>query len=287
MYEMHMATHIAPYFRKLENMTELGITDYIGHRLQHVKAKTARKELSTIRQFMAWCYHPAKVLPERVFVPPMPKGAVGVAVDSVRQVKVVMTREQVDRLLAKVPERGRGGFPTLAYVLVMAETGLRRASMWRLTAPVHYHRGASHLTITPEMNKARKTSVLPLSLRAREALDAVCPESGPIFGRRDVREALKRASTGIGLPPHLEGRVSTHDLRHSFATDLLNRGASLIGVQGLMLHSHISSTAPYAHTTLAAAEAALAVRNGSNGTPIGTPKRRRAKKKKGAKRAGS
>lgn len=45
----------------------------------------------------------------------------------------------------------------------------------------HYSRGAATLTLTDEVDKARFGRELPLSQEARQALDAIRPESGPIW----------------------------------------------------------------------------------------------------------
>ncbi len=63
---------------------------------------------------------------------------------------------------------------------------------------------------------------------------------GPSDLRKLVKVLSKRAKIGKRVYPHL--------LRHSLASNLLNRGASLILIQNVLGHSDISSTIIYAHS---------------------------------------
>jgi integrase/recombinase XerC len=57
--------------------------------------------------------------------------------------------------------------------------------------------------------------------------------------QRVVKHALSRVAEREG--------VSTHTLRHSFATHLLDRGADIMAVKELLGHESLSTTQLYTH----------------------------------------
>ena len=105
--------------------------------------------------------------------------------------------------------------------------------------------------------KARYGRELPLSARARAALDSACPDQGAIFPKFDGRHTLRKAAVAAGLEPERANEVSAYDLRHSLATELTERSGNLVGVGYLLGHKHVTTTNHYVHARRKAAESVL------------------------------
>lgn len=77
--------------------------------------------------------------------------------------------------------------------------------------------------------------------------------NGNIFVNKDGDGISIRGMYDIiirrGAAAGLSHKLTPHTLRHSFATELLNRGADIRGVQEMLGHKSISTTQVYTHTT--------------------------------------
>jgi len=120
-------------------------------------------------------------------------------------------------------------------------------------------KNVSHIRV---IGKGQKERVVPLSdtcraamnlwLDARRTMDDADPQAlfigkqGKRLNRRQAARIVEEYAERVGIPQH----ISPHDLRHSFATHLLEGGADLRTVQELLGHSRISTTQRYTHLDL-------------------------------------
>lgn len=76
--------------------------------------------------------------------------------------------------------------------------------------------------------------------------------AGPVFasprGGRLASRTVQLRLAALGKRAGLPRRLKPHTLRHTFATRLLERGASIREVQELLGHSSVATTEVYTHT---------------------------------------
>lgn len=109
--------------------------------------------------------------------------------------------------------------------------------------------------------KGGKERIVPIGRHARAALrdygraraELLGRSDGAVFvsesGRRLSRRQIQRIVTRLIALAAEESGLSTHSVRHSFATHLLDGGADLMAIKELLGHASLSTTQMYAHTS--------------------------------------
>ncbi|HEY4400060.1 MAG TPA: site-specific tyrosine recombinase XerD [Lactobacillaceae bacterium] len=170
---------------------------------------------------------------------------------------VVLSMEEIDRLLATPDVNTTLGLRNRTLLEVMYATGLRVSELVNLKQrDLHLELG-----LIQTLGKGNKERIVPIGEVAADWLtryfetarpllagDLDTPEifvndHGGSISRQGIWKVIKSLVTEAGITKN----VSPHTLRHSFATHILENGADLRIVQELLGHADISTTQIYTH----------------------------------------
>jgi len=163
----------------------------------------------------------------------------------------------------KAQEGGFGDVRNSAFLELFYSTGMRLSEL----------RGINRMDIdlmsqqVKVRGKGRKERIIPIGDHAQLALrnyeskrDELLRAIGPTGdrtafflsnrGKRISVRAIQNAVKGFLDKIDENSGLSTHSLRHTFATHLLDAGADLRAVQELLGHASISTTQIYTHTSI-------------------------------------
>lgn len=150
-----------------------------------------------------------------------------------------LTDAEIDRLLEAMPERDR------LLVDLLATMGLRPFEAFALTG-ADIHDGTVYIAAEKQGTKER---TLPLPDRIRDRVEGQAVRVGPHAHLFDVadyrtwrRRVFKPSAEKAGL-----GEVVPYDLRHSCASKLIARGATVTDVAEWMGHSPEMCLRTYSH----------------------------------------
>jgi site-specific recombinase XerD len=217
-----------------------------GQNKARLTTATLAHRLGTLRMFFVridewgWDEAPARVpmfpgdLPRQDH--PLPKG-----LDDAAAAKLLRAAQADKRLLVQVT------------VEVLLRTGLRVSEFTSLRADAVVQIGASPWLHVP-VGKLREDRYLPLHPQLVELINdyrnAHVPaehplllprENGRALDRHTVTRFLNKAGTAAGLP-----HIHPHQLRHTLATQAINRGMSLEAIAAMLGHRSLDMTLRYA-----------------------------------------
>lgn len=180
-----------------------------------------------------------------------------------KKLPIVLQRDELVALMAAPNVRCRTGLRNRAMLAAMYGAGLRVSEVVRLSP-----KGItwSHGTLKVRSSKGARDRDVPVSAetlawfrawaekRPRRARHFFCTLAGGKVSARYVWGMVKRLARRAELKRADD--VSPHVLRHTYATDLLDRGFTLPEVQQLLGHAQVTTTKVY----LRAKPASLAAR---------------------------
>jgi integrase/recombinase XerD len=161
-----------------------------------------------------------------------------------------------DAAAAKLLRAARADPDPLSRLIVelLARTGIRRSELLGLTVDAVVQIGSAFWLRIP-VGKLHNDRYIPLHPQLKEMLDDWIANHRPTGLRSDrlllernrpitalrVATALRRLSHDAGI-----GHVTAHQLRHTLATQAINRGMSLDAIAALLGHKTLAMTMVYA-----------------------------------------
>lgn len=245
-------------------LTRTSVRGYLAHLTRRSLAKRSiARQLSAVRSFYRWMHRD-----ERVDV--NPARAVGTP-RLPRTLPAYLDRQQAETLMQHAATRAQslefGDVRNLAMLELFYSSGLRLSELRGIDLP--------DLDLVSQQvkvrGKGRKERIVPLGDHAQRALrhylvkrDTLLQQLGGPKAGRVARGAVFLSERGARISARAvqhamvtlldavdEGAgLTTHSLRHTFATHLVDAGADLRAVQELLGHASISTTQIYTHTSV-------------------------------------
>jgi len=255
---------LGPYFGEGEvtwgRVDRLAMRAFLTHFSRRgLSRRSSARALSAVRSFYAWLHR-------QEIVADNPARTVGTP-KLERRLPGYLDRRQMETLFRALQTRAAAG--RFADVRNLAIVELFYSSGLRVSELVGVNRADLDLLagLVRVRGKGRKERIVPVGEHAQRALreyervrDQLVARIGPkadrtaVFlsprGKRLTVRGVQSAVTKWLAQVDEGAGLSTHSLRHSFATHLLDAGADLRAVQELLGHASISTTQIYTHTSV-------------------------------------
>lgn len=219
--------------------------------LDHLKATTVRRRLIAIKRFFDFAERQGHIKEDpsgNLSAPGLPK-----------RLPKYLSDKEVKSLLDGLPFKSAEEIRNMAILKLLYYTGMRIGEVQQLDLE-HLQWETRQLRV---LGKGDKERLIPMSQKLADVLEAWVNirtnlpyiKSSALFvslGRNHrgericygaMRQIVKRLLKDAGL-----GDYSPHKLRHTFATQLLDRGAPLEQISKLLGHSRLDTTLIYAQT---------------------------------------
>lgn len=245
----------------LEAVTPLVVSDYFRRcYAQGTSARSQTRKWSTLRGFFRWCVAQGFIEQSPMAHMPSPKWG--------RPLPETLSESEIMALLAAPDPSTLVGLRDLALLEFLYASGCRISEALDLREDALQIEERSARV----EGKGGKARFVPLGAVAVAALELWMKEGRPQWqARAAINERdlifltqqggrMSRQNAFLRIRKHAQSAgisraISPHQLRHSFATHLLERGADLRAVQSLLGHADLSTTELYTHLSNARIQA--------------------------------
>ncbi len=217
------------------------VQNYFEHRLKKVSAYAVRRDIANLSSAFNWAI-------SKDYINENP-------VKGIRKPKLperlphFFTEEQFDKLISVVDDNDLRDLFNFALL-----TGLRQSDLISLQwSQINFKDNTVILDNRNSLTKSRKVHSIPLNISALQILterELKKKDDYLVFTYKDQiirQDFISKKFKKYVKKAKLDSKLTFHSLRHTFASYLIQRGASLYQVSKLMTHSDLRVTQIYSH----------------------------------------
>ena len=235
---------------KFSDVDRVVINNYLASRLDSgVSVSTIQRIITCIKSFYLFLY-------ENNFIQSNPAQLIDNPKKR-RKLPIIISENEIEALLSCPNTDTSSGMRDKCILELLYSSGLRISELLNIKVNQITH-DKSFLKIK---GKGGKERLVPIGSSAMSSLltyidtyrcnikniDNVemlfIRETGAVISRQECWKMIKK----YALASNINKKISPHNLRHAFATHLLNNGADLRTVQMLLGHASLSTTQIYTH----------------------------------------
>jgi len=235
---------------KFSDVDRVVINNYLASRLDSgVSVSTIQRIISCIKSFYLFLY-------ENNFIQSNPAQLIDNPKKR-RKLPIIISENEIEALLSCPNTDTSSGMRDKCMLELLYSSGLRISELLNIKV----HQIAHDKSFLKIKGKGDKERLVPIGSSAMSSLltyidtfrcnikniDNVemlfIKETGAVISRQECWKMIKK----YALASNINKKISPHNLRHAFATHLLNNGADLRTVQMLLGHASLSTTQIYTH----------------------------------------